>query len=96
MSQAEILERSLTFGLEAAVKKKWLWAGVDLGVETSSVCIDDAGDVLHEAVCPSSTKNVRRELTTFRRTRFARVVLEAGTGTHIARGGGNYHSGRRA
>jgi len=72
---------------EAAVKKKWLWAGVDLGVETASVCIiDDAGDVLHEGVCPSLTKSVRHELAGFRRTRFASVVLEAGTGTHVARG----------
>jgi transposase len=87
MSQAVVWERSLSFGWEAAVKKKWLWAGVDLGVETTSVCIiDDAGEVLHEGVCPSSTRDVRRELTTFRRTRFASVVLEAGTATHVARG----------
>lgn len=69
------------------MKKKWLWAGVDLGVETASVCIiDDAGDVLHESVCPSSSRDVRHELSTFRRTRFASVGFESGTGTHVARG----------
>ena len=69
------------------MKKKPLWAGVDLGVETASVCIiNDAGDVLHEGLCPSSTRNVRHELVTFKRTRFASVALEAGTGTHVARG----------
>lgn len=69
------------------MKKKWLWAGVDLGVETASVCIiDGAGDVLHKGVCPSSTRNVRHELGNFRRTRFASVGFESGTGTHVARG----------
>lgn len=81
------MERGLNFGWEATVKKKWLWAGVDLGVETASVCvINDAGEVLHEGVCPSVTRNVRHELSTFRRSRFASVALEAGTSTHVARG----------
>ena len=32
-----------------------IWAGLDVGVETTSVCIiDDAGDVLHEGTCPSA------------------------------------------
>lgn len=71
---------------EVAVKRKPLWAGVDVGVETASVCIiDGAGEVIHEGVCPTLTKHVRHELTTFRRNRFASVALEAGTGTHIAR-----------
>jgi len=69
------------------MKKKWLWAGVDLGVETASICIiDDAGEVLHEGVCPAVTKSVRHELACFRRTRFASVALEAGMGGHVARG----------
>jgi transposase len=69
------------------MKKKRLWAGIDLGVETGSVCIiDDAGEVLHEGICPSVTKTVRHELARFRRTRFASVGIEAGTGTHVARG----------
>jgi transposase len=87
MSQPVILERGLPALWEAVVKKKWLWAGVDLGVETASVCIiDDAGDVLHEGVCSSSTGNVRHELSNFRRTRFASVAFESGTGLHVARG----------
>jgi transposase len=81
------MERGLNIAWEAAVKKKRLWAGIDLGVETASVCIiDDAGSVLHESVCPSFTKNVRHELAIFRRSRFASVALEAGTGIHVARG----------
>ena len=68
------------------MKRKRLWAGVDLGVETASVCvIDDAGEVLHECDCASCAKDVRHALTGFRRTRFAGVALEAGTGTHVAR-----------
>lgn len=67
--------------------RKSLWAGVDLGVESASVCIiDDAGQVIHEGVCPSSARTVRRELSAFRRSRFASVALESGTGTHVARG----------
>ena len=69
------------------MKKKWLWAGVDLGVESASICIiDDAGEVLHEGTCPAVTKSVRHELACFRRTRFASVALEAGVGGHVARG----------
>jgi transposase len=87
MSQSVVMERSLGFAGEAAVKRKRLWAGIDLGVETASVCvIDDAGEVLHERVCPGCTKDVRQELASFRRTRFASVAFEAGTGTNVARG----------
>lgn len=69
------------------MRKNRLWAGIDLGVEMASVCIiDNAGDVLHEGVCPSSAENVRHELGNFRRTRFASVALESGVGTHVARG----------
>lgn len=67
--------------------KNWLWAGVDLGVETASVCIiNSAGDILHEGVCPGFTESVRHEFGNFRRTRFASVALEAGVGAHVARG----------
>ena len=87
LSSTIVVERSLSIGVEAAVKKKRLWAGVDLGVETASVCvIDDAGEVLHERDCPSSAKDVSRALTGFRRTRFATIAFEAGTGAHVARG----------
>ncbi len=69
------------------MRKNRLWAGVDLGVETASVCIiDDAGNILHEGVCPSAAEKVRHELGNYRRTRFASVAIEAGVGTHVARG----------
>ena len=69
------------------MKRKRLWAGVDLGVETASVCvIDDAGKILRERDCISRAKDVRHALTGFRRARFATVAFEAGAGTHVARG----------
>ena len=69
------------------MKRKPLWVGIDAGVETASVCIiDESGTVLHDGVCPTLTRDVRHELTTFRRNRFASVALEAGIGSHLARG----------
>ncbi|HEX6259062.1 MAG TPA: IS110 family transposase [Woeseiaceae bacterium] len=69
------------------MKKRWLCAGVDLGVESASVCIiNDAGEAVHEGHCAATARDVRHELVRFRKPRFARVVIEAGTGTHVARG----------
>jgi Transposase and inactivated derivatives len=66
--------------------RKKLWAGLDVGVETTSVCIiDESGEVLRESRCPSVTKAVRHELASFRRSCFASVILEAGLGMHLAR-----------
>lgn len=66
---------------------KKIWAGLDVGVETTSVCIiDDDGEVLHEAICPTALKSVHQEIRRLRRRRSARVALEAGTGVHLARG----------
>jgi len=66
---------------------KRLWAGLDVGVETTSVCIiDDAGEVVHEGSCPTTVKSVHRELSCLRRRRHARVGLEAATGMNLARG----------
>lgn len=62
-------------------------AGLDVGVETTSICvINQAGAVLHEAVCPTQVLAVHRELSFIRRRRFAKVYLEACIGTHLARG----------
>ena len=64
-----------------------LWAGLDVGIVTTNVCvINDLGEVLHEAACPSLLKNVHRELAFLRRRRHARVGLEAATGMTLARG----------
>lgn len=69
------------------MKKQWLWAGVDLGVETASVCVvNETGEAVHEGQCAASAKDVRHQLTRFRRPRYANIVIEAGTGTHVARG----------
>jgi transposase len=66
---------------------KKIWAGLDVGVETTSVCIiDDNGQVLHEAVCPSALKSIHGEIGWLRRRRFARVGIESGAGVSLARG----------
>lgn len=69
------------------MRKKPLWAGIDLGIEAASICvIDSDGQVLHERTCECSAASIKRELCTFRRNRFACVGLEAGSGMHVARG----------
>lgn len=66
---------------------KGIWAGLDVGTRTTSICvINDVGEVLHEAVCPTDAKSVHRELALIRRRRSARVFMEACTGIHLARG----------
>lgn len=65
---------------------KRLWAGLDVGVETTSFCvINDAGEVLHEGSCQTAAKSVHRELSSLRRKRHTRVGLEAATGMNLAR-----------
>lgn len=66
---------------------KKIWAGLDIGVETTSVCvIDDAGVVLKEATCPTTLGSIHREIRWLRRRRAARVGVETGTGAYVARG----------
>lgn len=63
-----------------------LWAGLDVGAETTSVCvIDDQGEVLQEATCRTDLRSVHQHIRWLRRRRFARVGLEAG-GYTLARG----------
>lgn len=67
--------------------RKLLWAGIDCGVETASICvIDDVGEVVHQAVCECSLALISEHLSRFPRTQLASVALESGTGTHLARG----------
>ena len=66
---------------------KGIWAGLDVGVETTAICIvNDAGEIVQEAVCATSAKSVHREIGWIKRRRHARVALEAGTGVSLARG----------
>ena len=66
---------------------KKVWAGLDIGVETTRVCVlDETGHVLREATCPTVLQNIHSEIRWIKRRRFARVGLEAGTGVHVARG----------
>lgn len=65
---------------------KRLWVGLDVGVETTSVCVIDAGGaVIHEAVCPTSAKSVHREIVPLGCRRSGTVGLESGTGFCLAR-----------
>lgn len=70
---------------------KPLWAGLDIGVETTTVCIiNDAGEVVHNSTCATSLKAICRELTPLRRRKYATVGMEAATGMYIARGLRNF------
>lgn len=63
------------------------WAGLDVGVETTSLCIiNESADVLHEATCPSTLKSIHQEIKWLRRRRSARVGMETGPGVSLARG----------
>lgn len=67
---------------------KQLWAGLDVGVETTSVCvIDNRGQIIHAGACPSSAKSVHHELFCLRRRRrSSRIGIEASSGMNLARG----------
>lgn len=63
------------------------WAGLDVGVEATCVCvIDDSGAIIHEGNCSTDVKAVSREIAFLKRRRFARVGLESGVGMSLARG----------
>ena len=64
-----------------------LWAGLDIGSETTSICvIDDTGNVVREGECSTDLRCVRREIASFRRRRSLNIGMEAGVGIHLARG----------
>lgn len=64
-----------------------IWAGLDIGVETTSICIiDDHGQVLQEATCPTNLQAIHEELRWLKRRRHARIGMEAAGAANIARG----------
>lgn len=64
-----------------------IWAGLDIGVESTSICVlDQSGEVLQQGTCPSSLKHVHDELKWLKRRKRATISLEAGVGTSLARG----------
>jgi transposase len=66
---------------------KRIWAGLDVGVETTSLCvIDDSGAVLQEGACPTRLENIHREIGWLKRRRSARVGLESTGAAALARG----------
>src|SRR3954452_14577364 len=63
-----------------------LWAGLDVGVESTSICVlDDRGEVLQQGVCDTSIESIARELGWLKRRRHARIGIET-NGATIARG----------
>ena len=63
------------------------WAGLDVGVETTSVCVmDDLGEILHEAVCKTNVDTFTRRSAFLSDAAFVRVGIEAGVGSALARG----------
>jgi transposase len=65
---------------------KKLWAGLDVGVESTSLCIIGSdGDVVHQATCPTSVEAIHREIRWIRRVRHKHVGLEASGGANLAR-----------
>lgn len=63
-----------------------IFAGLDTGVQTTSVCVtDDFGGILHEARCASTISALHRELSWLKRRRSAVVAIEANA-IAIARG----------
>jgi transposase len=64
-----------------------IWAGLDIGVETTSICvIDDDGNVIHESQCPTRIECIHNELRWLRRRRAARIAMEASSTFSLARG----------
>lgn len=65
---------------------KQLWVGLDVGVDTTSICVIDAkGVVLRETVCPTIARHVHREIVSLGCRRSGRIGLEAGIGIGLAR-----------
>ncbi|MGN6849920.1 MAG: IS110 family transposase [Sphingomicrobium sp.] len=66
--------------------RRGFWAGLDVGVETTSICvIDDAGGVLQQSTSATDLGSICKQLGWLRRRRSARIGLEAGALT-LARG----------
>lgn len=62
------------------------FAGLDVGVETTSLCVtDDTGAILQQSTCRSDPQAIHREIRWLRRRRSAVVSMETG-GIAIARG----------
>jgi transposase len=63
-----------------------LWAGLDLGLRQTRVCIvDDAGAILREETCETSLDEILRALATADGVYLSLVATEAGSDTHIVR-----------
>jgi transposase len=64
-----------------------LWAGLDVGVESTTLCvINDEGEVVQRATCQSSLNGIHREIKWLKRRRHARVGIEGSAGAFLARG----------
>ena len=66
---------------------KRLWAGLDVGFESTNLCvIDDSGRIVQETSCPTRLADLHGKLRWLKRRRHAVVGLEAAGGASLARG----------
>jgi transposase len=74
-------------GSKADLMGRKIWTGLDVGVETTQICIiNDHGEVLQETACATSLAIIDREIRWLRRRRWAKLGMEASSGSHLARG----------
>lgn len=63
-----------------------LWVGLDVGEQWTSVCVvDDVGEPLHEATCPTTAEDIAQSLCNFPPADVALIALEAGGVSHLVR-----------
>lgn len=55
---------------------KGIWAGLDVGVETTSICvINDLGELLLETKCATEVAEIHAHLRFLKRRRHAKILL---------------------
>jgi transposase len=63
-----------------------LWAGLDLGLRQSHLCIvDNEGLVVHEDICETSFDGISNALSEEHRANLALIATEAGADTYVVR-----------
>lgn len=63
-----------------------LWAGLDLGLRRTSVCIvDDSGITVHEETCNTDYRAIDDALSTLGKERIRLIAVEAGSDMHVVR-----------
>ena len=66
--------------------ERTMWAGLDLGIRTTHVCIiDDNGVPLRELSCETTAQNIAQALSVQTDEKIEMVAAEAGTAPHVIR-----------